>query len=57
MGLKKPVVKSHGSSKPVTIAASIANAANIYRNNLVSAVEDLLKDVDLDALTENDNES
>ena len=32
LGLKKVVVKSHGSSKASTIAASIANAASIYRN-------------------------
>ncbi|MCD8308319.1 MAG: phosphate acyltransferase PlsX [Clostridia bacterium] len=46
LGLKKVVVKSHGSSKPRTIAASIANAASIYRNNLVGRVEELLSGVD-----------
>ena len=50
LGLKKVVVKSHGSSKPKTIAASIANAAQIYRNGLVPAVEKLLEQVDLDTL-------
>lgn len=50
IGLKKVVIKSHGSSKPETIAASIANAAQIYRNGLVPAVEKLLEQVDLDAL-------
>lgn len=50
LGLKKVVIKSHGSSKPKTIAASIANAAQIYRNGLVPAVEKLLSEVDLDAL-------
>ncbi len=50
LGLKKVVVKSHGSSKPETIAASIANAAQIYRNGLVPAVEALLGQVDLGSL-------
>lgn len=56
LGLKKPVVKSHGSSKPESIANSVINAANIYRGRLVPSVEELLKDVDLDGLTGNDNE-
>ena len=50
LGLKKVVVKTHGSSKPETIAASIANAAQIYRNGLVPAVEKLLGEADLDSL-------
>lgn len=52
LGLKKPVVKSHGSSKPETIAASLENAANIYRNGLVPSVEKLLESVDLSDLGE-----
>lgn len=51
LGLKKPVIKSHGSSKPVTIENSIANAVSIYRGKLVPAVEELLKDADLDSFT------
>ena len=39
LGLKKVVIKSHGSSKPQTIAASIINAAKIYRGDLIGAVE------------------
>lgn len=50
LGLKKVVVKSHGSSKPVTIKNSIANALAIYRNGLIPKVEDLLAKVDLDNL-------
>lgn len=46
LGLKKVVVKSHGSSKPQTIAASIANAAAIYRGGLVPAVEKKLEGLD-----------
>ncbi len=50
LGLKKVVVKTHGSSKPTTIAASIANAAYIYRNELVQKVEKKLEGVDFNAL-------
>ena len=50
LGLKKVVVKSHGSSKASTIAASIENAANIYRKGLVPAVEKKLENVDFDTL-------
>ncbi|MDE7162551.1 MAG: phosphate acyltransferase PlsX [Clostridia bacterium] len=48
LGLKKVVVKSHGSSKPVAIANSIKNALSIYRNGLIPKVEDMLAKVDLD---------
>ena len=50
LGLKKVVVKSHGSSKSSTIAASIANALSIHRGGLVPAVENMLEDVDWNAL-------
>lgn len=50
LGLKKVVVKSHGSSKSSTIAASIANAVSIYRGGLVPAVEKNLEGVDWNAL-------
>lgn len=49
LGLKKPVIKSHGTSKPITIANSIANAASIYRGNLIGSVEKLLENADLDS--------
>lgn len=52
LGLKKPVVKSHGSSKAETVANSIINAANIHRGKLVPAVEELLKGADLESVTE-----
>lgn len=41
LGLKKVVIKSHGSSKPETIAASIKNAANIYRGGFVQNSQSL----------------
>ena len=50
VGLKKVVVKSHGSSKPVTITNAIANALSIHRNGLISKMEDMLEKVDLDNL-------
>lgn len=51
IGAKKPVIKSHGTSKPVTIANSIANAVNIYKNDLIGSVEKLLESADLDSFT------
>lgn len=50
LGLKKVVVKSHGSSKPASITASIANAVSIYRGGLVPAIEKMLEDVDWNSL-------
>lgn len=50
LGLKKVVVKSHGSSKPVSIANSIGNALSIYRNGLIPKVESMLSEIDLDNL-------
>lgn len=55
LGLKKVVVKSHGSSKASTIEASIANAASIYRAGLVPAVEKKLENVDFDKLIPEEN--
>ncbi len=50
LGLKKVVVKSHGSSKATTIAASIENAASIHRGGLIGAVESMLGETDLNSL-------
>ncbi|MDE6691736.1 MAG: phosphate acyltransferase PlsX [Clostridia bacterium] len=50
LGLKKVVVKSHGSSKPTTITNAIKNALAIYRNGLIPKVEEMLAKVDLDNL-------
>ena len=49
LGVKKTVIKSHGSSKPITIANAIANAAKTYRGNLIGEVETLLESADLDS--------
>lgn len=56
LGLKKIVVKSHGASKPESIAASIANAASIYRGGLIPAIESSLEGVDFDSLIPEDAE-
>ncbi len=56
LGLKKVVIKGHGSSKPVAITNAIFNAANIYRGGLVPKVEELLSTVNLDALVPADGE-
>lgn len=50
LGLKKVVIKSHGSSKPASIANSIKNALQIYRGGLIPKVEKMLEEVDLDNL-------
>ncbi len=50
LGLKKVVIKSHGTSKPVTITNAIKNALSIYRNGLIPKVEEMLEKVDLDNL-------
>jgi glycerol-3-phosphate acyltransferase PlsX len=50
LGLKKVVVKSHGSSKPITITNAIKNAVAIHRNGLVEKVEKMLSEVDFDSL-------
>ena len=43
LGLKKVVVKSHGSSKAKSICASVAQAVDAYRNNLIGNISELLE--------------
>lgn len=50
LGLKKTVVKTHGNSTPVTVAAAINHAVTVYRNGMIPKVEKLLEKVDLDNL-------
>ncbi len=54
LGLKKVVVKSHGSSKAGSIAASVANALSIYKGGLVPSVEKMLEEVDFNTLIPGD---
>ena len=49
LGVKKPVIKTHGSSKAETVAKSIANAVNAQKGNLIGSVEKLLESADLDS--------
>ena len=54
LGVKKPVIKSHGSSKGETIANSIANAVNVYKGDLIAKVEGLLENANLDDIAVSD---
>ena len=56
LGVKKVVIKSHGSSKPRTITAAVLNAAATYRGGLIGKVEELLSSVDWDNLTPKEEE-
>ena len=57
LGLKKPVIKSHGTSKPETIANAIHNCAKTYRGNFISAVEKVLAEEDFESFTAADDEN
>lgn len=56
LGLKKVVVKSHGSSKPETIANAVLNAAAIHRGGMVQKVEKMLESTDLNSLVSEDTQ-
>lgn len=56
LGLKKVVVKTHGNSKAITVAAAIKHAVSVHRNGLIPKVEELLEKVDLDNLIPKDGE-
>ena len=47
LGLKKVVVKSHGSSKARSISCSVVQAVDAYRNNLIGTIEEMLSVADL----------
>jgi len=42
LGIKKLVIKNHGSSKRDNIAASIEHAMVLHKNKLISKIESLL---------------
>ena len=52
LGLKKIVIKSHGSSKGRTICASVLKAAEAHCNHLTQTIEEMLSSVDLAAIEE-----
>lgn len=45
LGLEKIIVKAHGSSKAVSIAACIKQAKEVAANNLTDTIKDMLKDL------------
>lgn len=47
LGLKKVVVKSHGSSKAKSIRASVIQALDAYRNGLIGSIESMLQEAGL----------
>ena len=47
LGVKKVVIKSHGSSKARSISCSVVQAVDAYRNNLIGTIEDMLAEIDL----------
>ncbi len=47
LGVKKVVVKNHGSSTGISICNAIHKAAGLYRSGLISKVENLLDQADL----------
>ena len=42
LGLKKPVIKSHGSSKASSICPSVLQAVDANQNNLIGTIEQML---------------
>lgn len=54
LGIEKVIVKSHGSSKRDSICASILQARDTAKNNLVGSVKELMSKVDLEGLEVNE---
>ncbi len=57
LGLKKAVVKSHGSSKARTITAAIESVAAIHRGNLIGKVEEMLSATDWENLVSDEEKN
>ncbi|MDE7296574.1 MAG: hypothetical protein K2N84_04835, partial [Clostridia bacterium] len=47
LGLKKVVIKSHGSSKAKSITPSVVQAVDAYRGNLIGIIEAKLAEAGL----------
>lgn len=47
LGLKKVVIKTHGSAKADAICPTVVQAVDAYRNNLIGTIEEMLSKVDL----------
>lgn len=56
LGLKKPVIKGHGSSKPSMVEKAVLVAAETHRANLIGTVEGMLEKTDLANLVPNEEE-
>ncbi len=56
LGLKKVVIKNHGSSSGKSICSAVLKAAEIYRANLIPKVEELLAKADLSNLIPDEEE-
>ena len=52
LGLKKVVIKTHGSSKAKAVRAAVHQAINAVRNNIVGAMEERLQSVDWEKLSD-----
>lgn len=52
LGLKKLVIKSHGSSKAKTICVSVLKAAEACENDITKSIENALASVDFSAIEE-----
>ena len=56
LGVKKVVVKNHGSSTAVSICNAIHKAAELYRSGLIQKVESLLEQADLSSVITNQDD-
>ena len=51
LGLRQVVIKSHGSSKATSIAASVCQGVDAYRGGLIASIERMLAETGLPAET------
>lgn len=56
LGVKKVVVKNHGSSSAVSICNAVHKAAELYRSGLIGKVESLLAEADLSSIIPQEDE-
>ena len=56
LGVKKVVVKNHGSSTAVSICSAVKKAAELYRSGLIEKVESLLGEADLSSFIAKEDE-
>ena len=53
LGVKKVVVKNHGSSSAISICNAVHKAAQLYRSWLIQKVESLIEQADLSSVIDN----